>query len=125
LRKLFLLLDIVRFKVLMRKLVQEKYDYILSDRYFYDSVINVLYLSKNTTTLLCEQYIPKPDVAFYFHITAEEILKRDRVPEQGIEYLSDKIAIFEQKKRVFGLISIDASQDKTTILSSLKKSIIS
>lgn len=119
LRKLFLSIDICRFNLLRKKLEREGYDYILSDRYFYDSIININYLSKNTNVLWFEKYIPKPDHAFYFQITAEEIMKRDRIPEQGINYLKDKIALFEQKKEVLGLVSIDASGTQDTISESI------
>jgi thymidylate kinase len=115
LRKLFLLIDLFRFKLFLRRLTRENYDYVLSDRYFYDSVINILYLSKSTGSLFFEDLIPHPDFAFYFHITAEEIMKRDRVPEQNINYLKDKIALFEQKKDVFGLLPIDASEKEIVI----------
>lgn len=119
LRKTFLLIDILRFKCLMRKLRRQSYDYIISDRYFYDSAINILYLSKKTDSLYAEKLIPHPDHAFYMQITVEEIMKRDRVPEQGIDYLRDKITLFEQKKDVFGLISIDASQSQNDVLLNL------
>ncbi len=119
LRKLFLLIDIFRFRALKQKLAREHYNYILSDRYFYDSVINILYLSKSDVTLFLETYILKPDKAFYFQITAEEIMHRERVPEQGIEYLREKIALFEQKKDVYKLIPIDASLEKSEIANTL------
>lgn len=109
LRKFFLCIDIIRFKRLYIKLSTENYDYVLSDRYFYDSVINIAYLSKQTQVLICESFIPRPDFAFYLHISPEEIMKRERIPEQGMHYLNDKIAIFEEKKGAFGLLSIDAS----------------
>ena len=41
LRKIALLIDIFRFKRLMRR---KKVDYIISDRYFFDSVVNINYL---------------------------------------------------------------------------------
>lgn len=119
LRKIFLFIDILRFKSLMQKLEREHYDYILSDRYFYDSVINILYLSPEGMTLFLERFIPKPNAAFYFQITTEAIMKRTRVPEQGSNYLTDKIALFEQKKDVFGLLSVDASATETAITKSI------
>ncbi|MDD5083459.1 MAG: hypothetical protein PHT88_00790 [Candidatus Moranbacteria bacterium] len=119
LRKIFLLIDILRFKWLLRKLTRKRYDYILSDRYFYDSVINILYLSKSDGTLFLERFIPRPDRAIYLRISAEEIMQRERVPEQGINYLKNKIALFEQKKGVFGLLSVDASQTVPVLLNTI------
>ncbi len=115
LRKIFLCIDILRFRLLVGRLKNERYNFLLSDRYFYDSVINILYLSGSEGTLFCESFIPKPDKAFYMEITAEEILKRDRVPEQGQKYIEDKIRLFDKKRDAFGLISVDASQTPSTL----------
>lgn len=119
LRKVFLVIDIFRFKMLIKKLFNEQYDYVVSDRYFYDSVINILYLSHANTTLWFERFIPKPDKAFYMQITAEDIMQRTRIPEQGVEYLRNKIALFEQKKEAFGIISINASLAQDVVFATL------
>ncbi|MEI8096991.1 MAG: hypothetical protein WCG73_02710, partial [Candidatus Moraniibacteriota bacterium] len=44
LRKVFLIIDLIRFKFYFLKLKKENCDYLLSDRYFYDSIINIEYL---------------------------------------------------------------------------------
>lgn len=119
LRKVFLFIDILRFRLLVGRLKNERCDFLLSDRYFYDSVINILYLSGSEGILFCESFIPKPDRAFYMEITAEEILKRDRVPEQGRKYLEDKIRLFDMKKGAFGLISVNASQNSLSVHSAI------
>lgn len=138
LRKVFLFIDILRFKGLTRKLRRQGYDVIISDRYFYDSVINILYLSRrpkqrkesktsgsfaSLRMTWLERCIPKPDQAFYMDMSAEDIMKRERVPEQGIDYLKDKIALFEQKKDVFRLTSIDASQSQDTVANTILSNI--
>lgn len=117
LRKLFLAIDIFRFKTLVRRLARDGYDTILSDRYFYDSAVNILYLSAGTTTgsIFLERFIPRPDKAFYLHITPEEVMRRERVPEQGADYLRRKIAIFEDKKKDWRMIDIDASRDESAV----------
>jgi thymidylate kinase len=148
LRRLFLMIDILRFRDLARKLRRERFDFILSDRYFYDSVINIEYLqwkrnpaqsviardpstdgdrgnplrdneiATGDYTLAMtplQRFIPRPDFAFYMDILAEEILKRERVPEQGLEYLRAKIHLFSQKKSAWHLVSIDATLDLSTI----------
>ena len=148
LRKFFLVIDIFRFKMLIKKLSADHYDVVLSDRYFYDSAINILYLDSQCKhkvqvtnlnlpqdlnlsqsqvaekTLWLEQFIPKPDKAFYMQITAEEIMRRTRVPEQGIAYLKDKIAIFEQKKEAFGLYPINASLSQDEIFRHVHQTIL-
>jgi thymidylate kinase len=135
LRKFFLLIDIFRFKLLLKKLSDEHYDTVLSDRYFYDSIINILYLEKYAClrkpqcnrgmvipnniapTLFAEYFIPKPNKAFYLDISAEAILKRERVPEQGIAYLKDKLTLFAQKKDAYDFLSIDATRDANAVFS--------
>lgn len=59
--------------------------------------------------------IPRPDLAFYLRVTPEDILKRDRVPEQGLEYLQKKFELLEQKKEASWLKTIDASKEKDAI----------
>lgn len=134
LRKFILFIDILYFRsILLPRLKREGCDIILSDRYFYDSVINILYLQQqkkittdvnqheppHNNTLCLEQFIPKPDIALFLSVTPEEILKRERVPEQGLQYLKDKIALFEQKKASWHLVEIDASQPKEQVASSI------
>lgn len=48
LRKVFLRIDIRRFGKLIKKLEKKNYDYILTDRYFYDSIVNIEFLSNST-----------------------------------------------------------------------------
>src|SRR3989344_1194853 len=44
LRKIFLCIDLVRFRFYFNRLKRENCDYLLSDRYFYDSIVNIEYL---------------------------------------------------------------------------------
>jgi dTMP kinase len=118
LRKLALIIDIKRFQRLLRKLEKENYDYILSDRYFYDSIINIEYLSKSTWTLGVQ--VQKPDLAFYLQINPEVIMSRDRKPDQGLEYLQKKTVLFKQKIKDWNLQIINASQSKEEIFNIIK-----
>ena len=116
LRKIALLIDIFRFRRLLKKL---KVDYIVSDRYFYDSVINILYLSdfrrRTSKKLFVEKYIPRPDFAFYISVKPETIMQRERKPDQGIEYLRTKEKLYEQKKEDWKMITIDGEKDKKEV----------
>lgn len=115
LRKIFLLIDILRFRSFTKKLEQNGIEFLLSDRYFFDTAVNIEYLGGSVPNSLVN-LIPTPDRAFYLRITPEEILKRDRVPEQGLEYLRKKFDILEQKKEAsWNLKTVDASRDKTAI----------
>lgn len=96
LRKIFFRIDLWRFKKLLRKIQKQDYDYLISDRYFLDSIVNVEYLSHQKFNF----YLPiemKPDKAFYLSVLPENILKRERVPDQGLQYLVDKQDIFDKK----------------------------
>jgi thymidylate kinase len=122
LRILFLFIDIYRFRDLARKLDRAHYDIILSDRYFYDSVINILYLANGRTPwglAWAEHLIPRPDITLYLDISAEEILRRERVPEQSLDYLRRKIDLFEQKKTAFGMLSINAAISEEVVFASM------
>jgi thymidylate kinase len=114
LRKIFLLIDILRFQSFTKKLKQNGIEFLLSDRYFFDTVVNIEYLGSSVPNSLVN-LIPAPDRAFYLRITPEEILKRDRIPEQGLEYLRKKFDILEQKKSDWHLIEIDASLERNTL----------
>ena len=45
LRKVFLLIDIFRFKKLVKKLKKLGFNYLVTDRYFYDSIVNIEFLN--------------------------------------------------------------------------------
>lgn len=121
LRRFFLLIDILRFKSLIKGLIAQGFDYIISDRYFYDTVININYLSHKNKTLPCEKFIPRPDKSFYLEINPEIIMQRERKPDQGLEYLKDKQKLFKNKAGNWNLQIIDANRDKDTIFEEIKR----
>jgi thymidylate kinase len=126
-REKFLFLDMLRFRFLLRRLRLENCDYLLSDRYFYDSLINLAYLSHawpaKIGARLLELFLPRADIAFYLDIDPDSILSRDRVPEQGIEYLRVKTALFQQKKTDWNFIALDANRDPEAIFQEILKKI--
>src|SRR4030066_1189821 len=61
LRRFFMWIDLFRFNNLVKKLRAAGYDYILSDRYFYDSILNVNYLYSKNKNLIIERFLPRPD----------------------------------------------------------------
>lgn len=120
----FLFIDMVRFWFLRRKLQRENYDYLLSDRFFYDSIINIEYLAQKISFLkstihlgvkILAKWMPKADTVFYFDIAPEAIMSRELAPEQGIEYLRVKLALFRQKIPQWKMIVIDANREKKVI----------
>lgn len=132
LRQKLLLIDIFRFRSLIKKLKRENCDYLLSDRYFYDSIVNIDYLASdhkpalafwNLRAKLIENLLPHPDVALYFDIAPEVIMSRERAPEQGIEYLHAKQKLFKQKTSLWNMVIIDANRDKEIIFQQIQEKI--
>lgn len=136
LRKIQLLIDLVRFRFFFAKLRRENYDYLLSDRYFFDTIINIEYLesrnmrhgtwniqrkeSPSMLYALCSILFCHPNKAFFFDANPEIIMRRERAPEQGVDYLRAKQALFRQKLTEWNLIAIDANRDKETIFQELR-----
>jgi len=107
LRKLFLRLDIWRFDLLQNKLRKDGYDYILSDRFFDDSIININYLEEKNRNLefppeinkTPPKNIIKNSIIIYLQTNPEIIIQRKRKPEQGFQYLLDKKKLYDQHFR--------------------------
>ncbi len=130
LRQKFLFIDMFRFRRFFKRLEKENYDFLLSDRSFFDSLINLEYLALShqnilrflfwhTRANLLESYQQKPDIAFYFDLDPQLIMSRERMPEQGIKYLREKQVLFQTKIRPWNLRILDASQTKELIFDSL------
>lgn len=118
LRKIALMIDIRRFKKLIKKLEKQGYDYLISDRYFYDTVINIEYLSEKKYTILS---LIQPDISIYLQVSPESIMRRDRVPDQGIEYLNEKKELYENKIGLWNMKVVDGNRDKDEIFEEIKK----
>jgi thymidylate kinase len=159
LRKVFLLIDIFRFKKLVKKLKKQNFNYLVTDRYFYDSIVNIEFLNfklfsfcksckkgtaisylkkdfenedkinftANTQTCLVirliEKIIPRPDTAFYLSISPVEIVKRDRVPEQGLNYLKIKNEILNHNFEKWNLKKILGNFSKEEVFDNLKNNL--
>ena len=126
LRKVFLRLDIWRFKRLRNRLRNSGYDYILSDRYFYDSVVNVEFLqSRRGQKFLPPTGINKiiPDLALYLQTDPETIMSRERVPDQGLEYLKKKKDLYDVKTAEWNWKVIDGNRDRNAIFEEISKNL--
>ena len=120
LRKIALFIDIFRFKLLVKKLKNNGYDYILTDRYFYDMIINIAYLSKKDYKPFFFTKIIVPNHKFYLSVNPKDIINRDNPPAQGLKYLKDKKELFDKYKFDFDLKEIDGNRDKQIIFKELK-----
>jgi|WetSurMetagenome_2_1015567.scaffolds.fasta_scaffold94316_2 thymidylate kinase len=121
LRKIFLRMDLCRFRKLVKKLEKQGYDYLVSDRYFYDSAINIEYLQKSELSSGTELSSDlKPDLSIYLQISPEAILSRDRVPDQGIEYLQKKKELYEKKIGLWNMKAVDGNRDKNEVFEEIR-----
>lgn len=137
LRKIQLLIDLIRFRLYFSKVKKQGYDYLLSDRYFFDTIINIEYLESNNSqhltvnneteslllSIIC-YLLSAPNMAFYFDANPEDIMSRDRAPEQGIDYLRAKQTLFKRKVKNWNMIEIDANRNKENIFQEIIDSII-
>ena len=126
LRKIFLRIDLWRFSLLRNKLRNKGYDYILSDRYFYDSIINIEYLESIKNPKVqpldfqrLDLRISKPDVAIYLQTSPDSIMSRERVPDQGLEYLEKKKALYDAQAAKWNMKVINGNQDKNEIFTEI------
>ncbi len=131
LRKILLQIDIFRFKKLARKLRKEGYNYILTDRYFYDSIVNIEYLEKtcHPELVLGSQEMPKqvrhdkinkPDIAIYLQPDPEIIMQRERKPDHVIEYLQKKKVIYDNCAKIWNLRIINGNRSEEEIFGEIK-----
>jgi len=120
LRRIFLMIDLMRFKKLLKKLEKEVFDYLISDRYFYDSIINIRYLAKSEKKLPCENFIVKPDLSIYLNADPEIIMQRERKPDQGIDYLKKKKELYDNAVSTWDIKIIDGNRNKEEIFAEIK-----
>jgi thymidylate kinase len=121
LRRIALGIDMWRFKLLRNKLSSKGYDYILSDRYFYDTIVNINYLSKKPVK--CKYSIDHPNIAIYLKTDPEAIMTRSkRVPDQGLNFLQDKKKILDKKTGTWNWTIIDnTDKNKFETFEEIKK----
>jgi thymidylate kinase len=130
-RKIVLLIDILRFKFYRQGLASQKVGYLLADRYFYDQIINIFYLSYNKKILRAARNstakkIPiklsfllkvalrltaKPSASFFVDVSPRTAMTRDRDIEQGGEYLTIKRALYKKFADQFNMQIIDGDNE--------------
>jgi len=120
LRRLFLMIDLWRFKKLYKKLEKEKNDYILSDRYFYDSIINIYFLSNSQKNIPCEKFIKIPDLAIYLQTDPQIIMSRKRKPDQGIDYLTKKKESYDAKYHEWNMKLVDGNRSQEEVYKKIR-----
>lgn len=119
-RKVAFLIDLLCFERHVSTLAAAGVTHILSDRYFYDSLINMAYLSKGRTHWhfginILARLVRVPDQAFYLHVSPEELRARDREIEQDAEYLVDKTRLYQQYAPLWSITTIDGQRSVDVI----------
>ena len=107
LRKLVLRVDLVRYRSLLRRLAREGVDVLVSDRFYYDNLVNIAFLERSAAFLPVTP--ARPDVAIYLRAEPEAIMGRERAPEQGLDYLVAKRALYDALAERFALTVVDGS----------------
>jgi len=128
-RTLFLLVDICRFRLKKKSLEHLGYNYIVSDRYFYDTMLHIANLKKRKIFSgtcfdnLLFRLIPKPAYAFFLDVSPKDVLKRSRVPEQGKQYISEKYTLYLSAFPFFQFIQLNGNRPIKIIREEIQKKI--
>lgn len=127
LRKLALLVDIIRFRYHLHRAVLD-YDFILSDRFFYDQIINIDYLQRvmpgNRFSFYVRfvlRLIPRPDLAIYLRVSPASILERSRMIEQGSDYLEKKFSLYQIYASRLKLTVVDGDRPQESVMQVIRK----
>jgi len=123
LRKIALIVDVFRFRIHYRiKTFENKINFLIIDRYFYDQIINIKYLDKHTNPdrkpfwqIIVENQMIVPDLKIYLQIEPKIILKRNPKLEQGRVYLIKKYFLFEVLSRRWHLSKVNGRINKEKI----------
>jgi dTMP kinase len=114
-RKIALMIDLQRFKKLVKKMNQEnEFDFLITDRYFYDQIINIIYLEKSLPEKdkcwrkWSEKLITNPDHKIYLELNPSIIIERNEDIEQSFDYFNDKNNLYKQLSRKWELNIINA-----------------
>lgn len=110
LRMCFLIVDSVRFWLLKNSLARRGYTAIVSDRSFFDIVVNIRFLQGRTQIGLLERIVPRADTAFLLSVEPARIMARDRAPEQGQAYLEKKNTLLHGRAALWHMTIVDADQ---------------
>ncbi len=118
-RLLFLAIDGIRFHSYASALSKSGITILISDRFFQDSLLNITFLSRNPLIRFAVKFLanalPIPEHSFYLKLSAEDIIKRERIPEQGMDYLKTKIALYNNPPFLWVTQTLDATQSPGSI----------
>lgn len=120
LRKIALYIDVMRFRLWLRWLAwAHGVTHVLSDRYFYDTVVNIAYLSHAPYMPIGRALIVRPTHALFLSVDPKAIMRRARAPEQGTRYIQDKDALYRRYVQIFGMRVIDGNQPEDDVFADI------
>ena len=125
LRKVALMVDLLRFRFLVTRLSHQKYDYILSDRYFYDMIANIAYLSHKKYIPFFLHIMVVPTHTFFLSVDPGKIMEREEAPMQGISYLKEKNDVYNTYKDIFSFAMINGNRDQSVISTEILSAVLS
>jgi thymidylate kinase len=123
-RKIALMIDLMRFRSLITRLSHKKYDYVLSDRYFFDMVVNIAYLSHKKYKPFFQNMMIIPDYAFYLSVDPYKIMQRNTKPAQGVSYLINKNNFYRTYTDLFHFTVVDGDRDQSVIATQILETIL-
>lgn len=122
LRKIFLVIDILRFKSYIKKMPPGEDHLLLTDRYFFDQIVNIFYLENKLDVSyipvwlqLAEMFIVTPQKSFYIRTKPSVAMSRERNIEQGSDYLTKKSLLYDLFSDRFKYITVDGNLDKEIV----------
>lgn len=122
LRKIFLLIDLIRFRFFLKSMREKKNVFLLADRYFFDQIANIFFLSQKPIPLqkplwqkMAEKFLVLPTTGFYLSISPKNVQDRERKPEQNSNYLEKKRIILDKLSVDWNLTVIPAQQKKEIV----------
>ncbi len=124
LRKIGLLIDLTRFKKYYDRLEKAGNDYVITDRYFYDQIVNILYLEgeRNIKGLLgsAEKKIVPPDYYIFIDVSPDAVLNREKSIDQSPDYLHDKRKLYRIFCKRWKMTVIDGEQSRDEVFEELQ-----
>ncbi len=128
LRKIAIIIDVFRFRIYYQiKVFENKLDYLLIDRYFYDQIVNIKYLDlrkkikkQSFWQTIAENYIIQPNLKVYLKIKPEKILARSKKIEQDQNYLFQKNRLYNLFIKKWKMITVDGQAIKSEIQTNIK-----
>lgn len=126
LRKIFLVIDILRFNSYVKKMPPGEEHIVLTDRYFFDQIVNIFYLENKLDVSyipvwlqLAEMFIATPQKSFYIRTKPSIAMNRERDIEQGSSYLTKKSLLYDLLSDRFKYIRIDGNLEKEKVFEEL------